>query len=347
MKTVLICAAQTPFVTGGAEILVEDLRRAFDRRGFRVAVAEVPFKWYPAESVVKQALAWRMLDVTESNGVPIDLLVATKFPTYVVEHPRKVTWLFHQHRNAYDLIASPHSGYTDSPAHREAREALVALDTKALAESRALFAISRNVAARLRRYNGLDATPLYPPPRHLGRYRTAPSEGYFFCAGRLERLKRVDLLIDALALCPAGRLKIAGRGPLEAELRERAERLGVSDRVDFLGFVSDEDLVDLYARCAAALYAPVDEDYGYVTVEAFLSKKPVVTTSDAGGVLEFAEDGVTGFVAAPDAAALAAAMRRCLEAGTPRLREMGEHAHRRVENLSWDLVIDSLVNAAR
>lgn len=346
MKTVLICAAPAPFITGGAEILVSSLEREFSRRGFQVATAALPFKWYPVSGIVRQALAWRMLDVTESNGTPIDLVVATKFPTYVVDHPRKVTWLFHQHREAYDLFGTEHCGYKDTAEDREAREALIALDTKSLSESRKIFTISENVAARLKRFNDLDGTALYPPPHHLGRYRCDSSGDFLFTAGRLDRLKRIDLLIEALHHAPAARLKIAGRGPLEGELRAQAARLGVSDRVEFLGFVADNELVDLYARCMGAVYVPRDEDYGYVTVEAFLSKKPVVTVSDAGGVLEFVSHEENGFVASPDPKSLGDALQRFSLLGEAQRTEMGARGHARVSHLSWDLVIDALVGAA-
>ena len=135
------------------------------------------------------------------------------------------------------------------------------------------------------------------------RYRTDGYGDYLFYAGRLEPIKRVDLALRALAASTSGaRLKIAGQGSLEGELRRLAATLGVGERVDFLGFVSPEDVVGLYAGCRAAWYAPQDEDYGYVTIESFLSRKPVVTSTDAGGPLEFVEDGVTGAVAAPEPA---------------------------------------------
>ena len=87
-------------------------RRTCERRGFRVDVANVPFKWYPVSEIVRQALAWRLLDVTESNGTPVDLVIPTKFPSFLVRHPRKVAWLFHQHREAYDLFGTPYCSFT-------------------------------------------------------------------------------------------------------------------------------------------------------------------------------------------------------------------------------------------
>jgi len=343
MKTVLVCAAQAPFIVGGAEILVSELKQNLERRGFRVDVASVPFKWYPVSEIVRQALAWRLLDVTESNGTPIDVVIPTKFPSYLVRHPRKVAWLFHQHREAYDLFGTPYCSFTDSPEDRQVREAIQTMDTAALAECRSIFTISRNVADRLSRYNGLPGTALHPPPHHLGRYRSDSYGDYLFYAGRLDRLKRLDLAVDAMKRVRSGaRLKIAGAGPLADELRKQIDGLGVGGRVELLGFVSAEDLVDLYAGCRAAYYGPLNEDYGYVTVEAFLSRKPVVTTTDAGGPLEFVTDGENGLVADPEPEAVAAAIDRLWELPPARLAEMGEAGLRRVEDITWDRVIDRL-----
>jgi glycosyltransferase involved in cell wall biosynthesis len=348
MKSVLIAAAQAPFVTGGAEILVSELRAHLDRRGFRVDVAAVPFKWYPVSEIVRQALTWRLLDVTESNGLPVDLLIVTKFPTYLARHPRKVAWLFHQHREAYDLFGTPYCSFTDSPEDTRVRQAIHTMDTAALGECREIFTISRNVAGRLRRYNGLPGEPLYPPPHHLGRYRCESFDGFLFYAGRLDPLKRLDLALDAMKRVRSGaRLLIAGQGPLELELRKRIQGLGLGDRVELLGHVRTEELLDLYARCRAAYYAPLNEDYGYVTVEAFLSGKPVLTTTDAGGPLEFVSDDETGVVAPPDPEGIAEAIDRLFALPPARLREMGEAGRARVAGITWDGVIDRLTQGLR
>jgi glycosyltransferase involved in cell wall biosynthesis len=343
MKTVLVCAAQAPFVTGGAEILVSELKANLERRGFRADVANVPFKWYPVSELPRQALAWRLLDVTESNGVAVDLVIPTKFPSFLVRHPRKVAWLFHQHREAYDLHGTPYCSFRATPEDEQVRQAIHAMDDTALRECRRIFTISRNVAERLARYNRLEGEALYPPPHHLGRYRTEDYGPYLFYAGRLDRLKRLDLLLDALARTRSpARLKIAGAGPLELELRKQVARLGIEERVELLGFVSADALLELYARCRAAAYAPLNEDYGYVTVEAFLSRKPVVTTADAGGVLEFVTDGETGLVAEASPDALALAIDRLWSLPEARLRDMGEAGRARVEGITWDHVIDRL-----
>jgi glycosyltransferase involved in cell wall biosynthesis len=348
MKNVLICSAHTPFIVGGAEILVSDLQLHLERRGFRAETVRVPFKWYPVKDLVRQALAWRLFDLVESNGTPIDLIIATKHPSYIVPHPHKVTWLFHQHREAYDLYETPYCTFKNTPEHDRIRAAIQAMDTQALAECRALFAISQNVADRVQRYNGLSAEALYPPPKHVGRYRNDGYGSYLFFAGRLDRLKRLGLAVSAMVHVRSGaRLKIAGAGPVEPELRQQIANLGIEDRVDLLGYVSAEDLIALYAGCRAAYYAPHDEDYGYVTVEALLSQKPVVTTSDAGGPLEFVREPETGFVAAPEPEAIANAIDRLWALPETRLREMGKAGLRRVEGISWDHVIDRLTETLR
>jgi glycosyltransferase involved in cell wall biosynthesis len=348
MKNVLVCGVQTPYVTGGAEILVGDLRARLAARGYKVDVVNVPFRAYPAGEIPRQALAWRLLDLTESWGERVDLVIPTKFPSWLVRHPCKVAWIFHQHREAYDLLGSRFCAFSDSPEDRRIVDTIRGMDASALPECRSLFTISKNVAGRLGHFNGMRAETLYPPPRHVGRYRSGPYGDYVFYAGRLEPIKRVDLLIDALARAPRGlRLKIAGGGPHERDLRERVQHLSLDSRVDFLGFVPDAELIELYAGCRAAVYAPLNEDYGYVTVEAFLSGRPVLTTSDSGGPLEFVSDGESGLVTAPDAEALGEGLARLDAMPEARLRALGEEGRCRVAPIGWDRVVDALTAPLR
>jgi glycosyltransferase involved in cell wall biosynthesis len=175
-----------------------------------------------------------------------------------------------------------------------------ALDRVALGEARKVFATSRNVADRLRRSTGIDAEVMPHPPQELP-YRCDEYGDFVLSVGRLDRAKRIDLLIEA-ARASGTPVVIAGDGPD----RERLESLA-DGTVRFAGRVSEEELTDLYAHCLAVFYAPVDEDFGMVPYEAFLAEKPVVTTTDAGGPLEVVTDRVTGLVCAPRAEEIAAA----------------------------------------
>jgi glycosyltransferase involved in cell wall biosynthesis len=342
MKTVLVCEAQVPFVHGGAEFLVRSLVAELTRRGYKADRASVPFKWYPKEELLAQAAAWRLVDLSESNGEPIDTVIATKFPTYFVRHPNKVTWLVHQYRAIYDLCGTPYSEFDHTERDVRLRDRLMALDSTALGESKRLFTIARNTTARLARYNGLDAEPLYHPPPLAGALRPGAYGDYVLSVGRLEATKRVDLIIRALAHVRDVRLLVAGDGPLRAKLEGTARACGVADRVTFAGGLDDQQLARLYGGALAVVFPPYDEDYGYVTLEAFLARKPVVTTTDAGGPLEFVEDGVNGFVTEPAPEAIAGAVAR-LAADRGRARALGEAGYDRARAITWDGVIDRLM----
>lgn len=343
IRTVAICASHVPFRSGGAESLVASLQAELRRRGYRSEVVQLPFKWYPRAQILRSCLAWRLLDLSESDGEPIDLVIATKFPSYVVKHPRKVVWLIHQFRQIYDQLGTPFSDFGESPEDVAYREAIAALDDRTLREARRIFTISRNTARRLQRFNNLAATPLYHPPRLHGLYRDDGFGDYVFTASRLDRAKRLDRLIRAMAHVSTGaRLLIAGRGPERESLARLIDELSLADRVKLLGYVPDPDLIDLYAGCFAVGYVPFDEDYGYVTLEAFASGKPVVTACDSGGVLEFVEDGVSGFVTDGSPEAIAARLddlwrQRELAAA------MGQEGRARIKDISWDQVIDQLL----
>ena len=335
-----------PFVYGGAERHVRSLVRELRRHGYRAKKVAIPFKPYPKGELLTQAALWRLLDLSESNYERIDAVIATKFPTYFVRHPNKVTWLFHQHRAIYDLCGTPFSDFTDTEADVRLRDRLIGLDTEMLAESTRLFSNARNTASRLAKYNGLTAEPLYHPPPLAGSLVAGPYGDYALSIGRLERNKRVDLVIRALARTPpAVRLVVAGEGSDRRRLEALASELGVADRVAFTGDVDDRRLVDLYANAFAVLFPPLDEDFGYVTLEAFLARKPIVTTTDAGGPLEFVVDGVNGLIVEPEPEALASAIARLAD-DRALARRLGDAGFDRASLVTWDGVVETLVGQA-
>ena len=341
---IAVCLPQVPFEHGGAEILAQGLVDALAERGHRSSLVTVPFRWSPNVDLLQNALIWRLLDLTESNGAPIDLVIGTKFPSYLVRHPRKVIWLFHQFRQAYDLHGTHLAQFADDPEGSAMREAVRKMDARAFGECRAAFAISENVAARLRKYNGLEAGVLRPPAQRLD-LAWRGDDGYVLSVGRLDLAKRNDLLLEALALMPDASAVIVGDGPDQARLRGLARSLGLNGRVRFAGRVAEEELADLYGRCRAVFYAPHDEDHGFVPTEAHLAEKPVVTTTDAGGPLEVVRDGETGLVVEPNAESIAAGLRRLLE--DARLsRRLGAAGAPEARMLNWDHVVTTLVESA-
>lgn len=272
-------------------------------------------------------------------------MIATRFPSYVVRHPNKVVWLIHQFRQVYELKGTGYSDFGDLPGDDEVVEMIRRMDQRTLAEARRLCTISRNTAERLERFLGLQGEAVYPPPALGERLRQGDFGDYVLSVGRLDRMKRFDLLLDGLAES-SGQVRciLVGDGPERERLESQARRLGLEARVEFAGRVDDERLIELYAGCLAVYYAPFDEDYGYVTVEAFRSGKPVITTADAGGVLEFVRDGHNGWVCATGS-------RRQIGRAIDRLsddrdgaRRMGAAGKRSVEAIHWDSVIEALTS---
>jgi glycosyltransferase involved in cell wall biosynthesis len=343
VRTVQVCEKQVPLVRGGAELLVQQLVDELRARGFDADKVALPFKWHPKEEILPHAAAWRLLDLSEANGRPIDLVIATKFPTYLVRHPRKVCWLVHQHRAAYELADTPYSDFGHDELDVALRDRLMAIDEQALGECVGRYTISRTVTARLATYNGLDAAPLYHPPLLAPRLSSGPYGNYVLSVARLEMNKRVDLTVRSVAHWPAGlSLVVVGDGSHRDRIAKVAVEEGVADRVRFAGAVDDETLLTLYREALAVVYVPFDEDYGLVTLEAFLAAKPVVTALDSGGTREFVDDGVTGLVVAPEPHAVAEAVSR-LHASPSLAASLGDAGRTRAAAITWDDVITRLV----
>ena len=340
---IVVCVPQVPFERGGAEILADTLVDELRARDHAAELVTIPFKWYPGTRVLTQALLWRLADLEEANGQPIDLVIPTKFPSYVVRHPRKVVWLVHQFRQAYEWDGTELGQFGPEPRDRAAVRAIQRLDKASLGEARKIFATSRNISDRLERSTGIVAEVLPHPPQQLA-YRCDEYGDFVLSVGRLDPTKRVDLLLRAAAERPSLRLVVAGDGPERQRLLELARELALDGRVSFEGRVDDRELTDLYARCLAVYYAPLDEDSGLVPYEAFLSAKPVITTRDAGGPLEVVEDGRTGVVCEPTAAAVAEACER-LARNRENARELGRLGKARAEQVTWDTTIGKLLSA--
>jgi glycosyltransferase involved in cell wall biosynthesis len=342
-KRILICATQVPFARGGAELLVEGLRDALRERGHIVDVVSLPFAWQPHELIGQAALAWRLLDLSHVNDVPVDQVICTKFPSYAVRHPRKVVWLVHQHRQAYDWYGTPFSDFANNDEDRAVRDMLLRMDRATLGEAQRRYTISRNVSARLKRFNGLDSQPLYPPSRYAERLRAGPYGDYILSDARLDAAKRLDLLLQALAHTETPvRCIFIGAGSERERLERLAADLGLGERVQLRGYVPDDELIDLYAGARAVYYAPFDEDYGFATVQALTAARPVITTDDAGGVLEFVVDGINGYVIAPRPETIATRLD-AICGNVALAARLGAGGPAQVAGITWERVVEALV----
>lgn len=345
---VLILNTQVPFCYGGAEVLAEDLQAQLKAAGHRAEVLTLPFKWYPQQTLANTIVASKLMDISNFNGVTIDKVIALKFPMWLIPHPQMSLWILHQHRAAYDLWDSSLSDLAGMPDGKALRDMIRREDTAAIQACAGVFTISQNVTGRLKQYNSISSEVLYPPPRSMERFRVDSYGDFFFFPSRITPIKRQELVIEALVHV-AEPVKIVFAGEADSphyldSLKKRAQELGVSDKIEWRGRVSEEEKFDLYANALMVIFTPVDEDYGYVTPEAMLSSKAVLTLEDAGGATEFVQHDKNGLIVQADTREIALAISRVWNDRSEALR-LGAAARERVEeiDLSWDKILENLL----
>ncbi len=309
---VLVVNNAAPFIRGGAEELADNLVAELNRTpDVESELLRLPFAWTPAERLVDEVLIHRTLRLYD-----VDRVIALKFPAYLLPHAHKTLWLLHQFRQAYDL-GDAGQGLGDDGREGDIKRAIRRADDRAFAESRRIFCNSPTTAGRLLRYNGVEGEVLHPPLNDAALFTGGEAGRYVFAGGRVTPGKRQHLLVEAMAQVRApGRLVVAGPPETDADaerLRALVAGRGLEERVELhFGFHPRERIAGWVNGAAACAYIPFDEDsLGYVAMEAFAAAKPVLTTHDAGGLLEMVTP-VTGMVVAPEPEALGRALDQLL-----------------------------------
>lgn len=337
---ILVTANQTPFLPGGAHYHVHGLVDALRRFGYRTELLTLPFHYDEAYISQQMAFAQR-LNVTAPNDVPIDRVISLQFPTYGVQHAEHTIWLMHQHRVCYELYDEAHA----SAALKALKPEVESFDSLHLSRAKHLFANSPRVAERLRHNTGLTAEALYHPPYGAEHFTCADDWGYLYYPSRLEPLKRQALLIEAMTRTRTPvKLLLSGEGSQRKQLQACIAQYGLEDRVRLLGYVTEQEKLTLYAHALAVAFPTFDEDYGYVTLEAMLAAKPVITCTDSGGPTAFVKHGDTGWQCEPTAQALAEAMDEAYldRNRAKRLGQQGRDAYQAAQ-ISWHHVVSRLV----
>jgi glycosyltransferase involved in cell wall biosynthesis len=342
MRLVLFSSC-VPFVYGGGRFIVEWLEEKLRERGHEVERVYLPFSDDPKD-LLWQMTAFRLVKIDNADRV-----ICFRPPSHLLRHPNKVLWFIHHLRGFYDLWntdgAPPHTRY-----YKALRRAIIQADRVALKEARAIFANSRVVQKRLKTFNDVDSCVLYPPLLDPTAYRHQSYGDEVVYVSRLGQYKRQHLLVEAMAQVKTPvKARICGEVPgggYAKELLRLASKLGVADRVSIENrWISEEEKREIIGRSLAVAYFPLDEDsYGYPSLEAAHSRKPLVTTTDAGGVLEFVTHEQNGLVCDPDPKAVAEAIDR-LYSDRELVEALGSNAAETVEKLhiNWDHVIDSLL----
>jgi len=344
MARIAVVTSAPPLSEGGHLVHARALVGALQVAGHEAGLITTPSNRFGRQATAY--LANWCTDVGETgSGDRIDQVITIRFPSFAVRHPRQVSWLNHTMREYYDLWdgfsarLSPQGRLKESVRRRLVRAA----DTYCFKHHvKRLFAVSATVAERLKRWNGVTADVLHPPapPRP---YRCDEYGDFLFFASRLAPLKRADLAIRALAE-PAARevrLVIGGDGPERERLHALAHDLGVDGRVTFAGYIDDRTLVEYLARCRAVIFVPHDEDYGFVTAEAFESAKAVITCRDSGGPTELVTPA-TGFVVEPTPGEIASASAAVM-ADRDLAERLGQRAKSSIAELTWENAVRALV----
>ncbi len=324
-------------------VIARELVRALREAGHEAEILVTPQNRFGHQ--FSAYLATWLTDVTSSEGRPIDQVISLRYPSYAIRHRRHVCWLNHTMREYYDLWDTFSATLSGKARLKErVRKAFIhAADRYLLTHVSKLLVQSTTVQRRLAIWQSVNAKVLYPPAPQ----RPYRCEGYgpaFLFVSRLTRLKRADLLIRALGTPPANaiRLVIAGDGEERPALERLVSEVDVANRVRFTGRLTDDQLLGELATCRAVCFPPFQEDYGFVTVEAFASRKAVITCRDSGGPAELVKDGVNGFVCEPTPEAVGRAMRRLAD-DAALAKKMGEAAFEAGAKLTWPETVRQLL----
>jgi glycosyltransferase involved in cell wall biosynthesis len=335
---IAVVTSSPPQAEGGHMVIARELARALVEAGHHSEIVVTPQNpWGQASAYLA---TWR----TDLSA--FDQVISLRFPSYAVRHRRHVCWLNHTMREYYDLWPQFSARLSAKGRLKEGtRRALMqAADRYLLTHNvTRVFAQSDTIRRRYVMWPSFRADVLYPPAPQRN-YQCDGYDGDFLLISRLTPLKRIDLLLRALATTDGAGLRatVAGDGEQAAWLTALARELAVADRVTFLGRVDDERMVRELARCRAVVFPPLQEDYGFVTVEAFASRKAVITCNDSGGPAELVADDVSGFVCEPTPESLARAMRRLAD-DRALAEQMGSRAHARGAQLTWPETVRRLV----
>lgn len=344
---IAIATVQVPFITGGAEILTQMLKEELIKRGHSADIISIPFKWYPGKTLMDSMMMGRLMDLTEVNGEKIDRVIAMKFPAYYVKHDHKVMWLMHQHRQAYDLWNTKYGDLHTFQNGEEIREFIQQCDQKYISEAEHVFTIAQNTSNRLQRYCNIESKVLYHPPKNYEKLHCSHYGDFVFYASRIDSIKRQRLLVEAAKYIKTdAKIVIAGSGSKTelSYIHRLIDENNLQDKVKLPGFISEEEKIRLYAECLGVYFGAYDEDYGYITLEAFFAEKPVIVHPDAGGPLEFVENNKNGYVVETDPKQIAEKIDLWYE-NRDETRRMGQAGKQSLidKHMDWDYVIDSLL----
>ena len=341
---IALCSTFVPLINGGARNIVEWLQAMLEQEGHHIERIYLPQVDTP-DLLFRQMASYRWIDLSSA-----DRIICFRPQAHFIDHPYKVLWFIHHLRGFYDLWDTSYRGFSDDAKNRGIRDALHASDRAALLEAKKIFTNSQVVSSRLKVFNKIESEVLYPPVFQPERFYCRGYNDEIVCICRLEHHKRQHLLVEAMQYTQTPvRLRLCGLSfapDYPAALQRRISDLQLMNRVILEHrWISEDEKVAYLADCLAVAYLPLDEDsYGYPSVEASHANKPILTTTDSGGVLELVCNGINGYITEPEPKALAEAMDK-LYLDRNITQTMGRNACMRLSelNISWYHVLNRLL----
>lgn len=405
MKIAIVAPSPVPFTIGGAEKLWWGLLAQFNRMpGIQAELIKLPSPERTFSELISSYRMFRELDLSH-----FDAVISTKYPAWMVRHPRHIVYLQHRLRGLYDTYS-----FCNKPSHIPdelkadarlhpllrllenepsdtntralfselfalkaslgpafeslfefpgplTRQVIHHLDQSALRSFerighgalaskpksdyaiRQFAAIAHNVRNRKNYFpSGAEVTVIHHPSDLPAFEATGASQ--IFTVSRLDQAKRLDLLIRAYKKVNSELpFRIAGTGP---ELDSLQKIAAGDSRIEFLGRLNDEQVIQHYQESLFVPFIPYDEDYGLITIEAMQAGRAVLTTQDAGGVNEFVENNISGLSVEPTVDALASAMQSLVDNPESTL-QMGRHAVKKVAHISWSNTCETLLSLVK
>lgn len=344
---IAITTVQAPFVSGGAELHAQNLKKALMNYGHESEIVTIPFMDTPINLIEDCIVASRLFDLSNSWAGKIDLCIGLKFPAYYIPHPNKVIWALHQHRAAYDLFNTEYSNLKNTPDGIKIRQIIKNADENYLLQARKIYANSNNVAKRMLKFNNINATPLYHPCPDMEKFYCNKYEDYILMPSRINITKRQHLAIEAMRYTKSKtKLYIVGKADNDYErlrMIDLIKKYGLEDKIKYFDYVEQEEKFKLYANAKAVLFIPLDEDYGYITLESMASSKAIITAKDSGGPLEFVDNDINGYVIEPQAQDLARKID-VLSLNNELSEKMGSMSLKKLNkmNITWESVVREL-----
>ena len=340
MKIAVVVPVMKSGEKGGAEALYKGLVKGLRDTSNDVDRIDVVIDESSFEAILEGYETCANLDLHD-----YDLVISTKAPTYAVRHRTHVSYLLHTIRVFYDMFHREFGKGT--PEQFRQRRLIHAMDRRALHPDHVRKHFVNGHTTYRRLYNvdvfwhQIKFEALHHPSA-LRAFKGPRAGEYVFVPGRLHRWKRVELIIKAFRYVKQDiPLRIVGTGEDESRLRA----LAASDpRIEFLGRVTDERLLDLYAGALVVPFVPLNEDYGLITIEAFRSQKPVITCLDSGEPTFFVRDRETGFVVPPEPEIIAQKINYFID-HPDHGAQMGANGFAAVSHITWDTVVAKLLSA--